>query len=319
MEAPSANNTKLTVVIGVVILALLTAIGATILKDAAKMSAAATLAAETETENATSTPPAHSATTTYTTKDTTVKPPATTTPPAPQKQIIPKDPVYATYVEVTDGCAAHFQGECLRVRSGPGLSYPVVSKLRTGVVLHVRDATSSADGITWYKVVFDEWLRYPERHKGDWYIAADYVTATEELVVPDFVPGVSPTTSKRITVNRTTQQLAAYDGDELFMTATTSTGLDSTPTPRGVFTIFKKTPSRYMQGPLPGLASDQYYDLPGVPWNLYFTSGGAVIHGAYWHTAFGTPYSHGCVNLSLEDAKKIYEWAPVGTTVTIHD
>jgi hypothetical protein len=303
----SAKEIKLALGFGAAICVLLIGIGTTILNDAAEQHAAAALAEAATVPTPTSTPStAHVATTTY------VK-------PTPPKVTEPVPLTYASYIEVTDGCAAHFQGECLLVRSGPGKSYPVVSKLRTGVVLEVSDATTSADGITWYKVVFNEWLRYPERHKGTWYIAADYVTSFKSPVVPDFVPGVSPTTTKRITVNRTTQQLAAYDGKELFMTATTSTGLGSTPTPRGIFTIFKKTPSRYMQGPLPGLASDQYYDLPGVPWNLYFTEGGAVIHGAYWHTAFGTPYSHGCVNLSLEDAKKIYEWADTGTTVTVHD
>lgn len=224
-----------------------------------------------------------------------------------------------TYIEVTDGCAAHFQGACLLVRSGPGKNFPVVSKLRTGVVLRAEVATTTGDGTTWYKIIFDEWLRYPERVAGSWYVASDYVMVYHEPVVADYVPGTTPTTTKHISVNRTTQQLAAYDGDTLFMTATTSTGLDHTPTPRGVFTIYKKTPSRYMQGPLPYLDSNQYYDLPGVPWNLYFTEGGAVIHGAYWHTAFGTAYSHGCVNLSLADSHKIYDWATVGTTVTVHD
>ena len=94
-----------------------------------------------------------------------------------------------------------------------------------------------------------------------------------------------------------------------------STGLELSPTPAGTFTIFKKTPSRYMQGPLPGFTD--YYDLPGVPWNLYFTQQGAVIHGTYWHDSFGQPYSHGCVNLSPEDAKRLYEWAGLGTKVTV--
>ena len=95
-----------------------------------------------------------------------------------------------------------------------------------------------------------------------------------------------------------------------------STGLDDTPTPRGDFKVFKKTPSRYMQGPIKGV-SDQVYDLPGVPWNLYFTEGGAVIHGAYWHDHFGKPWSHGCVNLPTETAKKLYLWADVGTSVHV--
>jgi lipoprotein-anchoring transpeptidase ErfK/SrfK len=245
---------------------------------------------------------------------------APTTTPIIRDATPVETPTLKTYIEVTDGCAAHFQGECLLVRSGPGKEYPVLSKLRTGIVLRVDDTLiTDATGLTWYKVVFDEWLRYPERLHGTWYIAADYVTVLQKPVIPDYIPGVSPTTTKQIIVNRTKQQLYAYDGDTLIMTATTSTGLDSTPTPRGVFTIFKKTPSRYMQGPLPNLDSNQVYDLPGVPWNLYFTDGGAVIHGAYWHNAFGTPYSHGCVNLSLADAHKIYDWAPVGTLVTVRD
>ena len=82
--------------------------------------------------------------------------------------------------------------------------------------------------------------------------------------------------------------------------------------------VYKKTPSRYMQGPLPPI-SDQFYDLPGVPWNLYFTNEGGAIHGAYWHESFGEQRSHGCVNLPLDKAKELYLWAPLGTEVFVHD
>ncbi len=112
--------------------------------------------------------------------------------------------------------------------------------------------------------------------------------------------------------------LYAYDGDTLFMQQSVSTGLELSPTPRGTFYIYRKTPSRYMQGPLPNI-SDQYYDLPGVPWNLYFTEGGAVLHGAYWHNNFGQQWSHGCVNLPPEMAEKIYRWAELGMPITIRD
>jgi lipoprotein-anchoring transpeptidase ErfK/SrfK len=97
-----------------------------------------------------------------------------------------------------------------------------------------------------------------------------------------------------------------------------STGLEFTPTPRGTFTVYRKTPSRYMQGPLPGV-SDQYYDLPGVPWNLYFTQQGAVIHGAYWHDNFGKRWSHGCVNVPPAKARELYQWADLGMQVTVRD
>ena len=74
-----------------------------------------------------------------------------------------------------------------------------------------------------------------------------------------------------------------------------------------------------MQGPLPNLIDQQYYDLPGVPWNLYFTDGGAVIHGAYWHNSFGMRYSHGCVNVPPSQARELYNWAPLGTKVIVKD
>lgn len=246
---------------------------------------------------------------------------AETAIPEPIKKNLPtKTPTRtATYLKVTDSCGAYYSGECLRVRSGPGTDHPVVASLRNGMVLKVSQ-TITTEGMTWYKIIFDEWLRYPERLKSDWYIAGNYVTLLEDPGTMTLATHpITGTSSKSILVDRSEQMLYAYNGSELFLVATTSTGLDSTPTPRGVFTIYKKTPSRYMQGPLPNINSDDYYDLPGVPWNLYFTEGGAVIHGAYWHDSFGTKYSHGCVNLEPAIARKVYEWAELGMTVTVRD
>ena len=42
------------------------------------------------------------------------------------------------------------------------------------------------------------------------------------------------------------------------------------------------------------------------------------IHGTYWHNNFGTPMSHGCVNLTIPDAEWLYNWASYGTTVKVH-
>ena len=59
------------------------------------------------------------------------------------------------------------------------------------------------------------------------------------------------------------------------------------------------------------------YNLPNVPWTMYFR-GGYAIHGVYWHTNFGTPMSHGCINMKKSDARWLYRWAPRGTKVRIH-
>lgn len=218
------------------------------------------------------------------------------------------------YIEVTEGCNPYYVGTCVNMRSGTSSTSPVVERLRTGVVLRV-EGTVHVDGHDWYKILVDKYIRYPERVTGDWYVYADAVELFTDVGDKNLTKDTA-TTTKNIYVNLTEEMLYAYDDDTLFMKAPISTGLEYTPTPAGKFTVFRKTPSRYMQGPLPGVSS-QVYDLPGVPWNLYFTNEGAVIHGAYWHDHFGEPWSHGCVNLSPENAKKLYEWATVGTSVIV--
>ncbi len=219
------------------------------------------------------------------------------------------------YIEVISGCNPDFTGDCVNMRSGPGVQYPIVTHLRTGVVLKVGSSTTTRDGV-WYSILFSNELLYPERVKSTWYVKADFVQLFSHEGTQTLEKGNVSTTTKRIVVDVSEQKLYAYDKDNLFMEEAISTGLEFTPTPRGTFSVFKMTPSRFMQGPIPGV-SDQVYDLPGVPWNLYFTSGGAVIHGAYWHSHFGKPWSHGCVNLSPENAKKLYQWAELGTSVIV--
>ncbi|MCR4330455.1 MAG: L,D-transpeptidase family protein, partial [Patescibacteria group bacterium] len=238
---------------------------------------------------------------------------------APEEKVtvLPVTKVLFEYVEITDGCGVHFQGECLNVRSGPGTEYPVVTRLRNGIVLKIGGKVER-DGYIWYKIVFDEWMLYPERIEGDWYVAADYVHVLLDEGDHTIWDQEYATTTKQIIIDRSEQTLFAFEDGVPFMEEKISTGLELTPTPRGTFTIFKKTPSRYMQGPIPNIA-DQYYDLPGVPWNLYFTHEGAVIHGAYWHNSFGSTYSHGCVNLPPDQARRLYNWADLGTRVIVKD
>lgn len=222
------------------------------------------------------------------------------------------------YIEVLDGCAADFSGTCVNIRMEATTSAPAIGKLRTGTVLPVsKNTQTDPTGRVWYKVEFNEWIRYPDRVAKDWYVAGDQVRTFYDPGTTLLLPGDQPTT-KRIVVDRSEQMLYAYDGEELAFKTTISTGHDLTPTPRGSFKIFKKTPSRYMQGPLPDVSND-YYDLPGVPWNMYFTAEGGAIHGAFWHTNFGQQWSHGCVNVPLDTAKELYGWAPVGTEVTVQD
>lgn len=223
----------------------------------------------------------------------------------------------STFLMIEGSCGPYFGDACVNIRSGPSTSTSRVLFARNGMLLPV-DETLEYEGRTWYRIIFTEWLRFSDRVSGPWYIASGYGSLVETPAETHLEASTTASTTKRILVDRSEQMLYAYDGDTLFMEEKISTGLDLTPTPRGVFTVFRKTPSRYMQGPLAGI-SDDYYDLPGVPWNLYFTPEGGAIHGTYWHDHFGTKWSHGCVNLPPDKARMLYEWAPLGTTVVVRD
>ncbi len=121
-------------------------------------------------------------------------------------------------------------------------------------------------------------------------------------------PGAHIGVGREIVVVLSTQRTYAYQDGVLQRSAIISSGLPDTPTVRGDFRITRKLPTRHMVGP--------GYDLPNVPWVSYFFAGYA-IHGTYWHNNFGTPMSHGCVNMTTADAKWFYDFAPVGTPVHV--
>jgi lipoprotein-anchoring transpeptidase ErfK/SrfK len=114
---------------------------------------------------------------------------------------------------------------------------------------------------------------------------------------------------KWIEVNVTTQQVIAWEGEKPVMFFTASTGLPNTPTVLGQYHIYWKLEATLMTG--------YNYYLPDVPYTMYFY-GGYALHGTYWHSNFGQPMSHGCVNLKTEEAKQLFEWArpivPAGQT-----
>lgn len=104
------------------------------------------------------------------------------------------------------------------------------------------------------------------------------------------------------------------------------TGMESLPadlTPTGTYRIYDKQTGLYLNGSdSTGSWHDYvYYWMPFLS-NQYGVYG---FHDATWRkpTDFGnvSPYSngasHGCVELPLNTAKWVYDWAPVGTTVVI--
>lgn len=121
----------------------------------------------------------------------------------------------------------------------------------------------------------------------------------------------------RIEVDLSEQRLYAYEDGNLVKTFLVSTGIAKYPTPIGDFKVFRRIPLmdyEWTYGP----QHPDNYDIKDVPWNLNFTPH-YYLHAAYWHNAFGARRSHGCVNISIPNAKWLYDWAPLGTAVMIRD
>lgn len=116
-----------------------------------------------------------------------------------------------------------------------------------------------------------------------------------------------------IVVDLSSQYLTAYDDGSVVLETYVSTGEAGFETPTGTFYINNKFVSDDMEGTISG----DYYNVPNVPDAMYFTNRGHAIHGTYWHSNFGTPMSHGCVNLPLGEADWLYKHTPYGAKVVV--
>lgn len=148
-----------------------------------------------------------------------------------------------------------------------------------------------------------------------------YIVPAEHirLIHPDEYKPISTHISpenKKILVSLRDQQLEAYEGQECVFKTTISSGIHSTgptingiptDTPTGKFRVSLKMPSKHMGNG--EVTSDPHaYELLGVPWTCFFVSTGIAFHGTYWHDNFGAPMSHGCVNMTNQDALWLFRW-----------
>ena len=130
---------------------------------------------------------------------------------------------------------------------------------------------------------------------------------------PSLSPGPVPGAAKSIVVSLGEQALWAYENGTVVESTYVSTGKERFRTPSGMFFVNSKLPEQDMAGVIGG----ESYNVPKVPDVMYFTDLGHALHGTYWHDNFGTPMSHGCINLPLDVSQWLYDWAPVGTPVLI--
>ncbi|GAA1983939.1 L,D-transpeptidase family protein [Microbacterium pumilum] len=121
--------------------------------------------------------------------------------------------------------------------------------------------------------------------------------------------------ARRIEVDISEQRAYLFENGAVVNSWYISSGLPGHDTNYGHFRIYAKVAQQNM-GDRDLIKAD--YFTPNVPWISYF-NGDEALHGAYWHNNFGNRMSHGCVNMPIDAARFVYDWAPIGTEVWVHD
>jgi len=134
------------------------------------------------------------------------------------------------------------------------------------------------------------------------------------VITPEEIAPIHPDAAeKRVLINVNQQNLICYEGNNEVYFCQVSTGrkldefgnpVDTWATPPGSHWIWRKLISLHMSGGGTGAG----WDTMGIGWTSLFVGEGVAVHSTFWHNDFGTPKSHGCVNVPAEDAKWIFRW-----------
>ncbi|MGC4025342.1 MAG: L,D-transpeptidase family protein [Mesorhizobium sp.] len=204
--------------------------------------------------------------------------------------------------------ASRFHGVALEER---GL--PLAFVMQRGAYLYSADSRPTRK-LDFREAVFlsgktqrREGARWLETRDGEW-------LRDERLVrvdAPTSLPAAARNGQSFIQVSISKQVLLAFQGEKPVYATLVSTGVDGLGDPettrstvRGQFLIHTKHVSVTMSSDEAGAE----FELKDIPYVQYFKDNYA-IHAAFWHDGFGTPRSHGCINLAPLDARWLFHWS----------
>jgi lipoprotein-anchoring transpeptidase ErfK/SrfK len=120
-------------------------------------------------------------------------------------------------------------------------------------------------------------------------------------------PELAPAGRKHVEIDKSTQTLRAWNGNQLFLQSRVSTGKIGKRTPNGLYHADYKERMHY----------SRLYDDAPMPFSVH-VGGNYFIHG--YSSVPRSPASHGCIRLPLTNgnpARRFYEWVEPGTPVRI--
>jgi lipoprotein-anchoring transpeptidase ErfK/SrfK len=128
------------------------------------------------------------------------------------------------------------------------------------------------------------------------------------------IAGKEATAHKEIHVYIEEQVLVAYEDGEEVYSFDIVTGRDGKETTAGKYKVFRKH-EKY---------TSKTYGSE-MPYTMFFTEDGKAIHGtqmatlrSYLHSYLTESVgSQGCIGLTDDNARALFEWAPMGTPVVV--
>jgi lipoprotein-anchoring transpeptidase ErfK/SrfK len=135
---------------------------------------------------------------------------------------------------------------------------------------------------------------------------------------------------KMVVVSTEAQSATMYEAGKQVYSTPVTTGGPELPTDHGVFHIYMKVTPWVFHSPWPP-GSPYYYPPTPITYWMPF-DGGEGLHDAWWRSNFGSGSNlqptnlgdgnvilgtHGCVNMPMDAAQFVWNWAPIGTTVIV--
>lgn len=152
--------------------------------------------------------------------------------------------------------------------------------------VNIYATATDEDGWRWYMIGPNHWVEQR------------FVSKVTRIERPEGVSG------RWVAIDLYEQNLVVYDEDTPVFATLISTGTARNPTNEGLFNVWARLPADGMSG---STGAPEAYALQTVPWVMYF-DGSIALHGSYWHDIFGYRTSRGCVNMTISDAKWVYEF-----------
>lgn len=131
----------------------------------------------------------------------------------------------------------------------------------------------------------------------------------------DYNFGFTIGADRKAVIDVPSHTMTMYENGKSVGTIRGSAGSPEAPTRGGVHTVRSKNADETMDSSTIGYGDK--WSLPSK-WVTHLTASGTFLHSAPWNKSIGVENnSHGCFGMTTSDAKKAYDFLPIGSTVEV--